>query len=134
MQANKELDYDTIYNEKAEEVVKMIVLHFGKDIKFLSKKEVLPDRPERDNIVGVILKFELYENVTLNCGISTGNNITFEKDGVIYSEVKYMTWNKAKSLGFKNDDDTILEKIAIVDKAIQMKKNGEEIVKVDIED
>ncbi len=48
MQKNKKLDYDPICNGRAVEISKMIMSYYGEDIKIVSKKEVIPDRPERD--------------------------------------------------------------------------------------
>lgn len=136
MLTNKELDYNTIYNGKGEEIAKMIVLHFGKEIKFLSKEEVLPDRPDRDNVVGVKYKFVLNNNYVITCGINMGVSFMIESisgEPAYITEAKYMTWAKKKELAFKHDEVIVREKLCILENVIQMIENGEELRKVDVE-
>lgn len=135
MLANKELDYNTIYNGKGEEVAKMIIFYFGNDIKFLSKEELLPDRPDRDNIVGAKYKFIFNNNYIITCGINMGVSFMVESISgkpAYITEAKYMTWAKKKELAFKHDEQTVKEKLNILENVIKMIENGEEIVKVDI--
>lgn len=136
MQVNRELDYNTVYNGRAEEVAKMIISHFDKNVKFLSKEEVLPDRSDRDNVVGAKYKFVLFNDYVIVCGINIGVSFMIESisgNKTYITEAKYMTWVKKKELAFKHDEETVKEKIEILEKVIQMTEKGEEIVKVDIE-
>ncbi len=133
MQKNKKLDYDTIYNGRAVEISKMIMSYYGEDIKLVSKKEVIPDRPERDNVVGVVYTYQLYKDYTIACGIQSGVRFTIILGENNYiTEAKYMTWNKIKSLSYKNGDEIVKEKLEIFNNVIQALRNGKEIEKVDV--
>lgn len=136
MRVSKELDYDTIYNGTSEEIKSLIISYFGNNINILSKKEVLPDRPDRDNVVGVIYEFVLNKDYVITCGINMGVSFMIESisgQSVYITEAKYMTWAKKKELAFKHDEVTVKEKLALLENVIRMIENGEEIVKADIE-
>ncbi len=136
MQKNEELDYDTLYNGRGEEILGMVLLYFGNDIKLLSKEEILPDRPERDNVVGVKYKFELHNDYIVRCTVNLGVSFMVETilgEKVYITEVKYMTWDMKKKLGFKTNNKIVEEKLDIFNNVIQALRNGKEIVKVDVE-
>ncbi len=136
MQKSEILDYDTVYNGRGVEIAEKIMKYFENNIKKLEKEAIIPDRPERDNIVGVMYRFELYNSYIITCGIQNGTDLMVESildEKVYISEARYMTWEKIKELGFSTNDEIVNEKLDIFNNVIQALRNGKEIVKVDVE-
>ncbi len=136
MQKNKELDYDTLYNGRGEEILKMVLQYFGNDIILLKKEAIIPDRPKRRNIVGVIFTLELYKDYIIICSVNRGISFMIKiisGETVNIDEIDYMTWGKAKELGFKVSNEIVNEKLDIFNNVIQALRNGKKIVKVDVE-
>ncbi len=77
--------------------------------------------------------YQLYKDYTIVCGIQSGVRFTIILGENNYiTEAKYMTWNKIKSLSYKNGDEIVKEKLEIFNNVIQALKNGKEIEKVDV--
>lgn len=136
MQQNKDLDYETLYYGKGEQILDLIKQHYGDNYQLLSKSEIAPDRPERDNKVGVKYKILIHNKYLIMCSVNLGVALmieSIEKQKVYISEVKYMTWDKLEKMSFKYDDEIVLEKLEILDNVIESLEKGEEIKRVDIE-
>lgn len=138
MQQNKELDYETIYNGRGREIQKIIIEFFGSEkIKLIAEKPELPDRPERDNKVALMLTFLLDDKVEFTCAIGMGMGFTIkEVNGQkrIVSEVDYMTYELYEYLDFRLDDEVVLRKLNIFSKTIEEVLNGNLVTKVGVDE
>ncbi|MGL4383209.1 MAG: hypothetical protein ACRCTA_05790, partial [Bacilli bacterium] len=105
-----ELDYG-FYKREAKERIKWIMDYFNGHAKLLSKKTVIPDRPDRDNVVSALARIEIYSSFIISFGVGktsfsyyisfkdrpSRKNIETGISGVLifdtYEEFRYLMFN-----------------------------------------
>lgn len=128
MQKQIQLDYQTIYYKQSEVIINKLKERYKEDIQIGKKEAVMPDRPERNNKVGVKITLSLYNKYEVNCGVGMGIGFTIRKIGsydTIIPEYYYTTSRKNLALDYSIDNmDVLEEKCRLLDEMIQNLENG----------
>lgn len=132
------LNYNVVYFGRGIQIARMMVAYFGSRIKYLSKEPIFPVSPEESDVVGIKLKFEIYNDFEVNVDIL--DDMNFEIKSKIDKTV-YKTglgdcdlWTVSKAVEFKYDltDEAVKERIEILAKALNNLKSGKNIEITDI--
>ncbi|MGL4383617.1 MAG: hypothetical protein ACRCTA_07865 [Bacilli bacterium] len=102
MQSSKhevKLDYE-FYKHEADERIKWVMDYFNGHAKFLSKKPIIPDQPERRNVVGAVVNINIYASFT----------ITF-----VFGKSRFSYYISFKNVPFKKNSPNGISGVLIFD-------------------
>lgn len=132
------LNYDVVYFGRGMQIARMMVAYFGTGIRYIDKEPIFPLKPKESDVVGIKLKFEIYNDFEVDVDILDDMNfeIRSKLDNKVYKTglVDCDLWTFAKALEFRYDirDEAVKERIEILAKALKNLHNGQNIEIVDI--
>ncbi len=68
------LNYNVVYFGRGMQIARIMVAYFGPGIKYLDKEPMFPFNPEESDVVGIKLKFQIYNDFEVNVEVSTYNS------------------------------------------------------------
>ncbi len=132
------LNYNVVYFGRGMQIARMMVAYFGLGIKYMDKEPIFPINPEKSDVVGVKLKFQIYNDFEVDVEILDDMNFDIKskidnktyKTGLGDNDL----WSMAKAVEFKYDitDEAVKERIEILAEALKNLKYGKSIEIVDI--
>lgn len=132
------LNYNVVYFGRGMQIARMMIVYFGMNIKYLSKEPIFPRNPKESDVVGIKLKFQIYNDFEVAVDILDDMNfeIISKTDDNVYKTgiVSCDLWTMDKALKFRYDitDEAVKERIEILDNALMGLKSGKNIEIVDI--